>query len=148
MHVSDVEWTRSVSRSNTFRLSFERVRLLVRITRFERIQVVDRTRLDKKALYLVSDGNFANPIFNSFVKDSWCFQLVLYTRQCFVMLTSREHAVCLLSGIRKRPLVGGCLTTSSIVNSIGALASVRYKEIVRYGRFHCIYIYVYIYMYI
>ena len=48
------------------------------------------------------------------------------------MLTSWEHAVCPLSGIKKRPLVGGWLTTSSIVNSIGAIASVRYREIVRW----------------
>ena len=47
------------------------------------------------------------------------------------MLTSWEHAVCPLSGIKKRPLVGGRFTTSSIVNSIGAIASVRYMEVVR-----------------
>ena len=48
------------------------------------------------------------------------------------MLTSWEHAVCPLSGIKKRPLVGGWFTTSSIVNSIRAIASVRYGEIVRW----------------
>ena len=38
---------------------------------------------------------------------------------------------CPLSGIKKRPLVGGWLNTSSIVISIGATASVRYREVVR-----------------
>ena len=58
---------------------------------------------------------------------------------------SREHAVCPLSGIEKRPLVGGYLIyTSAIVFSIGATAGVLYIERlsaggrVRYGRFHCI----------
>ena len=48
------------------------------------------------------------------------------------MLTSWEHVVCPLSGIKKRPLMGGWFTTSFIVNSIGAIASVRYREIVRW----------------
>ena len=58
-------------------------------------------------------------------------------------LFNRDHADCLLSGIKKRPLVGGFLYTSTIVISIGATASVLYIEVfhwwgVRYGRFHCI----------
>ena len=42
----------------------------------------------------------------------------------------REHAVCPLSGIEKRPLVGGYLYTSAMVVSIGATASVLYREVV------------------
>ena len=42
-----------------------------------------------------------------------------------------EHAACPLSGIKKRPLVGGWLNTSSVVISIGATARVRYREVVR-----------------
>ena len=48
------------------------------------------------------------------------------------MLASWEHVVCPLSGIKKRLLVGGWFTTSHIVNSIGAIASVRYTEIARW----------------
>ena len=44
-------------------------------------------------------------------------------------LVSWEHAACPLSGIKKRPLVGDWLNTSSIVISIGATASVRYREV-------------------
>ena len=43
----------------------------------------------------------------------------------------QEHAVCLLSGITKRPLVGGYLYTSAIVISIGATAGVLHREVVR-----------------
>ena len=50
----------------------------------------------------------------------------------FTMLTSWEHAVCPLSGIQKRPLVGGWFTTIFIVNSIGAIASGHYREVVRW----------------
>ena len=110
-------------RSNAFGFSFQRIWLLVR-TRFERVQAGDRMRLDKKTLYFVSDGNFADAIINSFLKDGRGFRFVRYTRQFFVMLTNWEHAVCPLSGIKKRPLVGGRFTTSSTVNSIGAIASV------------------------
>jgi len=46
-------------------------------------------------------------------------------------LVSWEHAACPLSGIEKRPLVGGWLNTSSVVISISATASVRYREVVR-----------------
>ena len=47
------------------------------------------------------------------------------------MITSWEHAGCPLSGI-KRPLVGGRFTTSSILNSIGAITSARYMEVVHW----------------
>ena len=54
----------------------------------------------------------------------------------------RAIAVCLLSGIEKRPLVGDYLYTSAIVISISDTAGV-HIEVVRwwegrYGRFHCI----------
>ena len=45
---------------------------------------------------------------------------------------SWEHAVYPLSGIEKRPLVGGYLYTSAIVFSIGATAGVLYREVVRW----------------
>ena len=40
--------------------------------------------------------------------------------------------MCPLSGIEKRPLVGGYLYTSAIVFSIGATAGVLYREVVRW----------------
>ena len=39
---------------------------------------------------------------------------------------NRDHADCPLSGIKKRPLVGGSLYTSAVVISIGAIACVLY----------------------
>ena len=39
---------------------------------------------------------------------------------------------CPLSGIKKRLLVGGWLNISLIVNLIRAIASVRYREVVRW----------------
>ena len=42
------------------------------------------------------------------------------------------NAICPLSGIEKRPLVGGYLYTSVIVFSIGATAGVLYREVVRW----------------
>ena len=135
-HVPDVEWTRSVSRSNTFGLWFKRVRLLVHGLSFERVSNASRLSIEhvwtKRRYTLCLTGvSLIHAILNSFVKDSWGFRFVLYMRQFFVMLTSWDHAVSPLSGMKKHPFVGGCLTTSSIVNSIGAIASVRYKEIVR-----------------
>ena len=47
-------------------------------------------------------------------------------------LFNRDHADCPLSGIKKRPLVGGFLYTSTIVISIGGTASVLYIEVVRW----------------
>ena len=44
----------------------------------------------------------------------------------------RGHAHCPLSGIKKRLLIGGFLYISSIVISIGAIANVRYIEVVRW----------------
>ena len=44
-------------------------------------------------------------------------------------LFNRDHADCPLSGIKKRPLVGGFLYTSTIVISIGGTASVLYIEV-------------------
>ena len=60
------------------------------------------------------------------------FQFVRYKEAVFNGLCSREHAVCPLSGIKKRPLVGGFLYISTIVISIGATASVLYGEVVRW----------------
>ena len=45
---------------------------------------------------------------------------------------NRNHADCPLSGIKKRPLVGGFLYTSAIVISIGAIACVLYIEVIRW----------------
>jgi len=65
------------------------------------------------------------------MKDRCGFLFVRYKRHCCTELVSWEHAACPLSGIKKRPLVGGWLNTSSVVISIGATASVRYREVVR-----------------
>ena len=64
--------------------------------------------------------------------DGCGFQFVRYKRQFSTYFCSREHAVCPLSGIKKRPLVGGFLYISTIVISIGATASVLYREVVRW----------------
>ena len=58
--------------------------------------------------------------------------LSVIKRQFSTDFCSREHAVCPLSGIKKRPLVGGFLYISTIVISIGATASVLYREVVRW----------------
>ena len=42
---------------------------------------------------------------------------------------NRDHAACLLSGIKKRPLVGGFLYTSTILISICDIASGLYIEV-------------------
>ena len=47
-------------------------------------------------------------------------------------LLNWDHADCPLSGIKKHPLVGGFLYTSTIVTSIGGTASVLYIEVVRW----------------
>ena len=60
------------------------------------------------------------------------FLSVRYKRRFSTDFFSWEHAVCPLSGIKKRPLVGGSLYTSTIVISIGATAGVRYREVVRW----------------
>ncbi len=60
------------------------------------------------------------------------FQFVRYKRLFSTDFCSREHAVCPLSGIKKRPLVGGFLYISTIVISIGATAGVLYREVVRW----------------
>ena len=73
----------------------------------------------------------AVPILISCMKDRCGFLFVRHKRHCCTELVSWEHAACPLSGIKKRPLVGGWLNTSSIVISIGATASVRYREVVR-----------------
>ena len=60
------------------------------------------------------------------------FQFVRYKRQLSTDFCSRKHAVCPLSGIKKRLLVGGFLYISTIVISIGATACVLYREVVRW----------------
>ena len=82
-------------------------------------------------LYTCSSIFHAVPILNSCMKDRCGFLFVRHKRHCCTELVSWEHAACPLSGIKKRPLVGGWLNTSSIVISIGATASVRYREVVR-----------------
>ena len=64
--------------------------------------------------------------------DGCGFQFIRYKRQFLTDFCSREHAVCPLSGIKKRPLVGGFLYIGTIVLSIGATASVLYREVVRW----------------
>ena len=49
------------------------------------------------------------------MKDRCGFLFIHYKRHCCTELVSWEHAACLLSGIKKRPLVGGWLNTSSVV---------------------------------
>ena len=65
------------------------------------------------------------------MKDRCGFLFVHYKRCYCTELVSWEHAACPLSGIKKRPLVGGWLNTSSVAISIGATTSVRYREVVR-----------------
>ena len=65
------------------------------------------------------------------MKDGCGFLFVRYKRHFCTELISWEHVACPLSGIKRRPLVGGWLNTSCIVVSIRAIASVRYREVVR-----------------
>ena len=65
------------------------------------------------------------------MKDGCGFLFVRYKRHFCTELISWEHVACPLSGIKRRPLVGGWLNTSCIVFSIRAIASVRYREVVR-----------------
>jgi len=80
---------------------------------------------------LCSSILYALPILDSCMKDRCDFLFVRYKRRCCTELVSWEDAACPLSGIKKRPLVGGWLNTSSVVISIGATAHVRYREVVR-----------------
>ena len=70
-------------------------------------------------------------VLNSRMKDGCGFLFVRYKRHFCTELISWEHVACPLSGIKRRPLVGGWLNTSCIVFSIRAIASVRYREVVR-----------------
>ena len=65
------------------------------------------------------------------MKDGCGFLFVRYKRHFCTELIIWEHVACPLSGIKRRPLVGGWLNTSCIVFSIRAIASVRYREVVR-----------------
>ena len=78
-----------------------------------------------------ASAHFKYYILNSCTKDRCGFLFVRYKRHCCTELVSWEHATCPLPGIKKRPLVGGWLNTSSIVISFGATASVHYREVVR-----------------
>ena len=52
---------------------------------------------------------------------------IRYKRPFSMDFCSGEHTVCLLSGIKKSPLMGGFLYTSTRVISIGATAGVLYR---------------------
>ena len=65
------------------------------------------------------------------MKDGCGFLFVRYKRHFCTELISWEYVACPLSGIKRRQLVGGWLNTSCIVFSIRAIASVRYREVVR-----------------
>ena len=63
--------------------------------------------------------------------DDGCgFLFVFYERLFSMGFFNWDHADCPLSGIKKRLLMGGFLYTSTIVNSIGAIASVLCIEVV------------------
>ena len=64
--------------------------------------------------------------------DGCGFLFVRCERLFSMDLFNRDHADCPLSGIKKRPLVGGFIYTSTIVISIGGTASVLYIEVVRW----------------
>ena len=61
---------------------------------------------------------------------SWCplFRDTFCTEKC-----GRERESCPLSGIRKRPLLGGCECITSKVISIRIMGSVRCREVVRFS---------------
>ena len=70
--------------------------------------------------------------FRLCTNDGCDFEFVRNKRQFSTDFCSREHAVCLLSGIKKRAFAGGFLYTSTIAISIGATAGVLYREVVRW----------------
>ena len=78
-------------------------------------------RFTRQQLY----ARFARQL-NSRMKDGG-FLFVRYKRHFCTELVSWEHVACPLSGIKRRPLVGGWLNTSCIVFSIRAVASVHYR---------------------
>ena len=62
--------------------------------------------------------------------NSWCplFRDTFCMEKC-----GRERESCPLSGIRKRPLLGGCECITSKVISIRIMGSVRCREVVRFS---------------
>ena len=68
---------------------------------------------------------------------------VRYLEVIFVLKSGLgEHGSCLLSGIKKHPLLGGCLSITTMVFSIHSTDFVLCREVVRfsevhYGRFDC-----------
>ena len=99
---------------------------------FERLKLFCAASVTESNIYYTCSSIFhAVPILNSCMKYRCGFLFVRHKRHCCTELVSWEHAACPLSGIKKRPLVGGWLNTSSIVISIGATASVHYREVVR-----------------
>ena len=68
--------------------------------------------------------------FRLCTKDECGFLLSIIMQQFSMEFCSQEGAVCLLFEIKKRPLVGGFLYTSTTVISIGATAGVLYREVV------------------
>ena len=67
--------------------------------------------------------------FRLCMTDGCGFLFVRCERQFSMDLFNWDHADCPLSGIKKCPLVGGFLYTSTIVISIGGRASVLYIEV-------------------
>jgi len=66
----------------------------------------------------------------SYKDNRYNSQEVFLPLLCFLELEA-ALTVLSLSGIKKRPLMGGWLNTTSAVISIGATASVHYREVVR-----------------
>ena len=54
-------------------------------------------------------------------------------RQFCIVKCSRERGSCPLSGIQKRPLLGGCLSITTMVISICNTDCVRCREVVRFS---------------
>ena len=83
--------------------------------------------ISQKIEDLIKEGTVEPPN-----KGHFGFLSVRYEKRFSTDGFSREHAVCLLSGIEKCPLVGGYLYTSAILFSIGAIAGVLYREVVHW----------------
>ena len=61
---------------------------------------------------------------------SWC---PLFRGNSVLGKRRWEHGFCPLSGIEKRPLLGGCLSITTMVISIRNTDSVRFWEVVRFS---------------
>ena len=120
-HVWLVIRTRSASSSNAFGFLFERIsnasRLYCRSNAFGQKHIIPWVWLE----FCWSNIKF---LCEKWVRFPVC---PLYEA---IFCNVNQLGARGLSGIKKRPLVGGWFTTSSIVNSISAIASVHYTEIV------------------